>query len=608
MDLLTPRTDPASAPSRTPLFQLLAIGLCLLLGLAMIANNEMGGEAMWFWYATVFHHGAHLYSDLHVALQPLFVLITDAWMTVFGRRLLVTQLPPVLEIGVMGLGLFLVLRESRWPDWQKAIILFGSFCFIVCGHSYRFDDYHVLTENFILYALLLLLILARTSVLRSQLLLVSALGLVAGLTITTRLTDGAALLAATLLCLPFLLRRHRLASLALFFGIAAVTVIVVILLTGDTLAAYASNSIFHAAGSKGGTGSIFAAPFRVVVNVIPVFLRAGKRPFVGLLFLLVVGIAIARLRPRAARFIFPIQLVLAAILFLISGEERQYLIWGYAIATIVLVLIPVLYALTAWVLVRFLVPTLRANSDTTFDRRELLILLVLAEWASYSAGAAAEPLTNYYAPLALLLLLVPILQPLRRQAAWFDPSFLTLMVLLAASTLSSKYVTPYSWQNYVISPMFQHRVIYQHPVYGTMYIDRDLLDFSQRVCTDIGAHPGVNHPRMLSLPYPFPNYFCDTPPWHNYVQTFFDTSTRATIEKLMRELQADPPEWIVYQRQMNIMRGAERLYNHGQPLAQRDLDTLIANKLHSGDWVLVDQSDYLGSVEGSGWFIIHTRR
>ncbi len=604
MDSLTAPTHPP-ASSRTPLFQLLAIGLCLLLGLAMIANNEMGGEAMWFWYATVFHHGARLYTNLHVALQPLFVLITDAWMTVFGHRLLVTQLPPVLEIALMGLGLLLVLRESRWPDWQKAIVLFGAFCFIVCGHSYRFDDYHVLAENLILYALLLLLILARTSALRAQLLLVSALGLLAGLTITTRLTDGAALLAATLLCLPVLLRRHRLASLALFLVLAALTVVLVVLLTGDTLAAYASNSIFRAASSKGGTGSIFAAPFLVVVNAIPVLFHAGKRPLLGLLLLLGAGLAIARLRPQAARFIFALQLILAILLFFFAGEERKYLIWGYVILTTVLVMIPLLYALTAWVLLRFALPSLRGDS---FDRREILILLVLAEWASYSAGAAAEPITNYYAPLALLLLLVPVLQPLRRQAAWLNPSFLTLMVLIAASTLSSKYVTPYSWQNYVISPMFHDRVVYQHPTYGTMYIDRDLLNFSQRVCTDIGAHPGANHPQLLSLPYPFPNYFCDTPPWHNYVQTFFDTSTRATIETLMHELDTNPPEWIVYQRQMNILRGAERLYNHSQPLAQRDLDALIASKLHSGDWTLVDQSDYLGSLEGSGWFIIHTHR
>ena len=139
-----------------------------------------------------------------------------------------------------------------------------------------------------------------------------------------------------------------------------------------------------------------------------------------------------------------------------------------------------------------------------------------------------------------------------------------------------------------------------------MYIDRDLLYLSKSICSDIGANPGVTHPELLSLPYPFPNYFCDTPPWHNYVQTFFDTSTRASIEHLMSELDTAPPQWIVYQRQLNIMVGAERLYNHGRPLAQRDLDRMILQKLASGQWTLVGFSDYLGH-EGGGWFVIRTR-
>jgi hypothetical protein len=47
------------------------------------------------------------------------------------------------------------------------------------------------------------------------------------------------------------------------------------------------------------------------------------------------------------------------------------------------------------------------------------------------------------------------------------------------------------------------------------------------------------------------------------------------------------------------------MYNHGQPLAQRDLDTLIVQKMASGEWQLVDKKDYL---VGDGWWIIRTRR
>ena len=588
------------------MYQGLAILLCLLLGVAMILNNQMGGEAMWFWYATTFHHGVRMYSDLHIALQPLFILMTDAWMSLFGQRLAVTQLPSLLEICAMCAGLLLVLRESVWPDWQKGIVLLGAFGLTVSGHSYRFDDYHVVAENLILYSLLILLVLARTNLARRQFLLVAVLGLLCGLTITTRLTDGAALLVSAGICLPFLLRERRLASVALFAAAAALTVVIVVKLTGDTMSAYLSSSIFRAAGSKGGTGSIFAAPFKVLPNVVPLFLQLGKRTFFGLLATVVAGVLAARFWKPGVRYVFSAQMAFAALIFLvIPVVKRELLLTGVVIQTVVLLLIPLLYVLATVVLARF---AMAASRGHAWDRREILVLLPLAEWASYSAGAAAEPLTNYYAPLALLLLLFPVLQPLRRFSGWAYSSFLAVMALIAFSTLTSKAITPYSWQNYRVGHMFQNRDWYHHPVYGEMYIDRELLRFSTAVCADIGSKPGVNHPDLLSLPYPFPNYFCDTPPWHNYVQTFFDTSTRATIEQMMRELETNPPQWIVYQRQLNIMKGAERLYNHGKPLAQRDLDTMIANKIASGQWTLVDRSNYLGEENnGGGWFIIRTR-
>ena len=594
----------AGGASSVPLCQTLAIVLCVLLGGAMIVNNQMGGEAMWFWYATTFHHGVRLYSDLHLALQPLFLLLTDGWMCVFGHRLWVTQIPSLLEILAMCLGLFLILRESAWPDWKKGLVLLGAFTLTVTGGSYRFDDYHVLTENLLFYSMLGLLVLARTEAPRRQAALVAGLGVLAGLMITTRLTDGAALLAAAMLCVPLLVRRRRLVYPGVLLGVALAVVVLVVRLTGDTMTAYLSNSIFRAAGSKGGTSSIVTAPFRVVWNVIPVLLLGGKKAFLGLLAGFGAGALIARYWKPTLPHIVLSQLLCAGVIFgMPSFVKLEPLEHNIVVTTLVLVLIPVLYGVSALVLARFVGFGLRPGERS--DGREILVLVPLAEWASYSAGAAAEPLTSYYAPLALLLLLLPILQPFRRYATWLEPSFLTVLALTILSTFATKAVTPYAWQNYRVGPIFTNRDWYDHPVYGPMYIDRGLLHLSTAICGDIGANAGASHPDLLSLPYPFPNYFCDTPPWHNYVQTFFDTSTRATIEQLMRELNTDPPQWIVYQRQLLIMKGAERLYNHGRPLAQRDLDTMIGRKLANGQWTLVDHSDYLGQ-EGGGWFLIRT--
>jgi hypothetical protein len=161
--------------------------------------------------------------------------------------------------------------------------------------------------------------------------------------------------------------------------------------------------------------------------------------------------------------------------------------------------------------------------------------------------------------------------------------------------------------------MFVNRQWYQHPVYGPMYIDGNLLRFIEPVCQQIGKEN--SRPELLSIPFSYPNYFCNIPPWHGYVQTFFDTSTRSTILHLINEIDTAPPQWIVYQRQMKILGGAESFYSHGQPLAHRYLDEMIMRKIATGEWQLVGKSNYLVAdmiddknyQEGDGWLIIRTR-
>ncbi len=594
---------------------MVSIGLCLILAMLMVINTQMSGESMWFWYGTTFRHGAKIYSGLHTALQPFFVLETGTWLRLFGNNLIVYEIPSLLHAFFLMLGIFFILRESGWPDGWKAAALLGTFTLIVAGHSYRFDDYHVVAEFQITYALLLLLLIGKPALRddsRRQLKLAAALGVLCGLTWTTRVTDGAALATASFLCLPFLLRKNKLAGLSLLVLATLITIVITVLLTGDSLSAYLSNSIFHAAASKGGTGSIFAAPFMVIGNTFPFILPQKKVP--GLLVALaVLGALTQRYRPHWLRYLIPLQLAFTALVFLRSSPvNRIDLKRGLFFEDIVLYVTLLMYGFALWVLLRMIRHfRTRAASDAAWDPREIVILLPILEWASYSAGAAAEPLTNYYAPVALLLLLIPVLQPFRRYALWANPSVVTLFLLLSLNVVVSKVFIPYSWQNYRYQAMFHGRVRFHHPLYGEMYIDRNLLSFSEQLCKDIGASPGINQPELLSLPYPYPNYFCGAPPWHNYVQTFFDTTTRDTMAHLQHELETDPPKWIVYQRQLNIMNGSERLYNHSKPIPQRHLDAFIAQKLTSGEWTLVDDSDYLSPKDpadavGAGWYIIRT--
>jgi hypothetical protein len=88
------------------------------------------------------------------------------------------------------------------------------------------------------------------------------------------------------------------------------------------------------------------------------------------------------------------------------------------------------------------------------------------------------------------------------------------------------------------------------------------------------------------------------------VQTFFDISARSAVETMVDELRTNPPQWIVYQRQLGSLAFHERTFDHGRPLPQRDLDSLIMQRMAAGQWQLVD---WKPSPAGEGWYIIRTR-
>jgi hypothetical protein len=530
-------------------------------------------------------------------------------MQLFGIKCVVTETPSVIHILAFCLGLFLILRESDWPDWQKAIVLASAFLIGIECAAYRIDDYHMTADTFILYSLVLLLMIARTDAAQRQFGLTAGLGVLSGLTITTRLNDGTALLVAAGICLLVLARKRKLILVSLFIVAAALTVIFVVKLTGDSFSDYVSNSVIKAAGAKGGTGNILTAPFRLFRNALQMF--HGRRwIFLWIVAIVAAAALIQRYWKKGVRYVVLVQLGIAgAAVAFSSHQHREQLLSGAFVFFLSMFLIVVNYLLLPIVSTRALVSRI-GDGKFKWDSRESLILLPLAELASTSASTAGQTNSLPLLPIAMLLLLIPVIQPFRRQASWANISLVTIMALMGLSATIEKIHNPYSWILFRSRPMFVNRQWYRHPVYGPLYIDSDLLHFIEPVCREIGQ--GDARPELLSMPFSYPNYFCNTPPWHGYVQTFFDTSTRTHIAHLMSELDAAPPQWIVYQRQIKVMTGQEEAYAHGQRLPQRDLDELMMKKIATGQWQVVDKSKYSQGLptdyqEGDGWLIIRTR-
>jgi hypothetical protein len=127
----------------------------------------------------------------------------------------------------------------------------------------------------------------------------------------------------------------------------------------------------------------------------------------------------------------------------------------------------------------------------------------------------------------------------------------------------------------------------------------EVRDLVTPVCERVGSDES-----LLSLPISFANYYCGIPVWHGYVQTFFDTSTRSRIEQLQRDLERSPPDFIFYQRQLELLSLHEKIFAAGRPLPHRKLDELIARKVRGGEWTIVYRSS---AYPPSTWYLISTR-
>jgi hypothetical protein len=594
--------------------QTLMFVFCVLFGLALIAETQGAGDGIWYWYASLLQGGDRLYSHMHVALQPLFVLETEFFMALLGKGWVASKVPAVIHLLAYCLALLLLVRRSKFTDPQKAAVLACGFFFPLGFEAYRFDDYHVVADCFQLYSLIALLALPQVSRLRNLFFLACALGALCGLSITTRLNDGLALFLGVTFGIAVLATRHRIASLMLFTLTTCLTIVAVVHLTGDSLHDYANFSILRAASSKGGAGSVLIYPLALPLRTLGWMFTHWAYDLLTAYILICAMVWTLLFRPLHRRHskrelwkaAFGVVLILLPYPVMRNGllssgpapSTSVPLVSVTAVATILI------YVLGMLVVVRLFRWLANSSGPYKWDPREILFLVPIGQFASGSMSSGGVHY-QLYGPVGVLAVLLSICPPFHFQIRWLRTFAIAVATILIATTALFKYNDPFSWHTYREHPLFSGRTLYRHPVYGPMIIDRDLVDLMQPICSTINAR--APHPQLLSLPYPYANYFCVTPPWDGYVQTFFDTSSKETIRDLMGRLDSAPPTWILYQRQLSNLSLHERVFNGGQPLQQRYLDQMIEKKIDDGTWQIIYASSYGdSSVWDNRWLLILT--
>ncbi|GLD18438.1 hypothetical protein Mkiyose1385_25370 [Mycobacterium kiyosense] len=600
--------QPDRIANQSNLYQNISFAFCVLFGLAMIANTHAASDGVWYWYSVFFAAGKHLYSDMHLVLQPVYVLETSAFMAVLGKGWLVSKIPAVLHLVAYCLALRLLMRRTSLSDAGKGIVLACAFFVTVSFEAYRFDDYHVLADCFVLYSLLALLALQKaSSAVRAQG-MVALLGALSGLALTTRPNDGAALIVAVVLGIMCLAPARKLLSL-LAYGVATgLTVQIVVALTGDSLHDYVTSTLLNAAGNKGGTLDILLHPLRLPWSRV-VWLCHGFQSSVAAGCAFFALIWVFALRPLGRKHGWK-RIVFAAV------GLAMMIDWAYALyvtlirdnVALVIIYSPLVilaYGLCLWVGWKFILWLLGSPRVRDWDTREILIFIPLGQLASASMSSG-ESHFDLYSPVAVLIVVLAICSPIHVKKQWIREFLYASAVLLICSTVVYRFHDPCHWHTYSEKPMFSGRTVYHHPDYGPMVISTELLHMIKPVCETIEEKGPDND--LLSIPLPYANYFCAIPPWNNAVQTFFDISCEQTIQNLITELRNSPPKWIFLQRELKILRLHEVVYNHGNPLPHRLLNDMIEQKINDGAWKVVYTSDFGNSVKWDNkWLLIQTR-
>jgi hypothetical protein len=574
------------------LFALLGPFLAFIFGLCLIFSVMGAGDGGWILYAQEIISGKKMYSELKMTAQPIFPLINTLTISIFGSSLVGQKFIFVIILVTYIHSLYLVVSLINANQLYKLIIFIGTFFVSIHFEAYRFDDYHVLANSFVMYSIFYSCRYLSTN----KIIQLVPFGLLSTLTFLTRVNQG----LAVILSFGFILLISnntsvvKLKNLAVVVSISLATFFLLIWSTGDSLQAWFQSTISHASSAKGGLALIHY-PWKLLGHCFGHIEANLKIHFYWVTlfyFAVIASVVLDRQKKIISLPKINIIICLAGLFFLMNIFKTHNLILEgtpYIILTVYSISV---YQLLKLVLNKFF-QTKKSNPITSI----IVFPVFLFFFSSISSGGYFFG-AYFESSISLLVLILIFRNPYERV------SFLLIsyLIILGITGFLFRFNNPYSWHSYRTPPLFSNDLIYKNDKkLGPHIISKSLHDHIFPVCEIVGPQSAT----LLSLPFSFANYYCGHPVWNGYVQTFFDTSTRADIERLISDLTKSPPQFVFYQRQLVNLKDHENLFNSGWPLPHRSLDEFIMNKIASGEWTVNYRS---GFAPPSDWILITTNQ
>jgi hypothetical protein len=577
-------------------YSLLAPIGCFLFGVVLLFTVIAAGDGTWFFYAQDFLNGKKIYTDLHLVQQPLFILINALGISMFGTSFYAQKVifVPILVCYLL-FSYLLVIKAGKGELFRTALFFFFFFVGIHF-EAYRFDDYHVFANMLIVLVVWLLINYLNEDCQYRKLIFI-ATGCAVAMCILTRVNDGLLLMASASL----LFSLHRKPGYVLGFILYIISIVAVLafvlIIIDESVYSWLHSTVIDAMASKGG-GRIILAPFNLARSSIE-YIFQYVRLKDALLILLLVGLAVStyNIFLNASKiikaFTFTFFLIANALIFWVMVKLGINLI---ILMTAVAIPLTLAFGITRLFSYYYQVGYLKNGYDIA--RKEFILIIPFSMFISGSLSTGGG-FYGLYFPLALLVVSFFLIIDIRYLTARKLFVVGILMLYIACFGFLYRLYHPYSWHSYSSPSLMSKRIIINTKVLGSLPLDPELDRFIYPVCK-IADYKKFT---LLSIPFPFGNYMCGIAPWHDYVQTFFDTTPKSKIDSMIIELDRKPPDLILYQQQLSNLRLHEIVFNHGNPLPQRRLDAFIIKKIRDGEWRVAYLSTF-GS--GNKWLLIET--
>lgn len=564
-------------------------------------------DGVWKSYGQLLLNKENIYSDLEIVAQPLMILIHALIIKVYPNSLIFEKIIFFLiSIGYLH-SLKLLVELTKKSYFEKLIIYLSLFFTGILFEAYRFDDYHSIANTFIFYSIYFSFKYLKTNNIKYILIL----GILCSLTLLTRLNQGFTLLIICLL-LPLLVNKkyyakaeHLLYLLIPFFIIFFLTMFIISENTHDWYTSTISNGLEIKTSSKNFINlNIFSTPLNLFRNsldhIIKSLSSALLQKKINLTTLLVILFFINTLNLKTEK-VYKF-LLNSFLLFTLINLHLTKPTGVVPIQEIIPLSILSLSLITIYYASKIIY---NLTKKKEFDKKIILILFpfLLFFFESFSSGGY---LNSLYFPMMLSIYIFLLFDSFYSYNKFL---YLIFLIFILINGFTYKLENPFSWHSYKSLTFYEFYKTSSNGIgiknylsssndsLGYHLIDFQLYNLISPVCdlVDLSSN-------LISIPHPFPNYYCNVNLWNNHVQSFFDTTSSKNMEILYENIKNNPPKYIFYQRDIINLKGHEEIFKI-DPIF-RDLDTLIMHNIQNKLWEVIYTSS---SYPPSNWLLILTR-